>query len=1767
MNKRYRKQPMRARTIASVVAALFEASYASSLLANPTGAQVVAGSVNVNSPTAGQMNITQGTQNAIVNWNTFSIGAGESVTVAQPSASAALLNRVVGNDPSTIAGRLQANGKVFLVNPAGVIFSPGSSVNVGSLVASTLNISDADFLAGNYHFVGASPAGVSNAGSLAAQQGGTIALLGGTVSNSGTVTAKLGTVALGAGSDISLDFAGDGLTTLTINSAAAQALVGNTGTLAADGGLVVMSAQTADALASSVVNQQGIVRAQSLAERNGHIVLDGGSNGTTTVSGTLDATGGAGLSGGRIDATGRDVALLAGANVDASGAVGGGTVNLGGGAGGQDPAIRNADTLSIDPAAQVHADALTNGNGGSVSAYSDTSGLLYGTLTAKGGPQGGNGGTVETSSHYLDLLGSTIDVSAPAGNGGMWKIDPYEMNITDNPNETVPTGGSLVLTSEIEQSLNQGARVIVDAASTDPGSINVESPISMTGARPASLTLMASGSISVEPNANITSTGGALDLTLNAAIGADPTAGSVSINAATIDTNGGAFTINAANSGGQSPVSIMDSTISTGAGAITINGNATTGGAIALGYNTLLATTTGNVTLTGVAQQGDGVDIESSAVQTANGAIQISGAGTAFEPTAYGVYATGGYTPAGSDTASVPVLGATGTGSISVTGTATGNSATGVELDGATVSAASGGVTINGTANAANVGNGVSLSDAAIDTASGNVSITGTATNQQVAVGYALSTTANGIALGYSSVASIDGDLALNGSTQVMGDGVRMLQATLQTTGSGSIAVTGNANVPDSTALQTGVDVAGTTVSASGTGSIALTGDANGESSDGVVVIDATIQGAAGAISVNGSATATANGGNAAGVAVQESALNSTTGAINVTGAALAGADGLTYSGDGVTMYYGSIGTMSGNISVTGTATGANSGASFSNADGVAVQSSYGQQSAGTAGMAFSSTAGGSIDIEGSAQGQYVIGVGLDSAGISATTGPITVHGSADTTISGEGVDTDIALLTSTSGAITVNGSANASDAGTGRGVELGYTSLTTTSGGVNVTGTVTGTPGQATGATIGAGYTPQQEEEGGPLTEAVAGDPPSVQTDSGNITIAGSAPATAQGSNALSLFSASIVSNSGAIGLTGTTTGTPIPGTSSTGVLLNGSNGDGFTNTSITTGSGALTIEGSGSGQQAAGVAIANATTITSTNGGAIDIRGVATSPTTSTAGGNIQYDYGTLIEDGSITSTMAGSTISIAGSTNTSDAGVAIGAVPIPSDQSVFFNTPYETGPVTISGAPGGTLTLRAANDNTSQSLLARGATITGGGGTLAISSASVDPATFALSSQDAPPITLFGTSGGMSIDAQTFAAFSQFGSLTLGSSTQTGLITVNGQCASASSSCQPVKPTLDMNLTLANAGAGSQGIQLPYGLDVGNHTLTLQSAGNVTDPGGIDAAQLVLAGPGTFTLTDPQNNVGEIAFENAGNVDFSNPVGFVIGGGNSTLTGNLVAQATTGNISLGSTAAGGPTTNLSAGGTIDLVMENGVFVSPDGGTVSATNGWRIWASTWSGETRGNVQPNTSQPNFYGCTFGAGCSWGGTVPSSGDHYVYVARPTVTVTADGETRVVGAPDPAFTYAVSGLINGDTAAGTLSGTLTSPATPGSPAGRYAIDPAFLSSVGYIVNDVPGTLTVTAAPTSTQSLAPRFAEDLPMQVGAQQSYFGNEEKTFVYENNLQGTNICVGSSEPLFTTAPPGDNQDLLAVEWRRVRSQPNLNSCLLLNSQHGCGDF
>ncbi|PIG30274.1 filamentous hemagglutinin family protein [Janthinobacterium sp. 35] len=299
--------------LTSMAAALM-LGYGSLALAGPAGGTVVAGQATINGA-PGATVINQGSQNAVINWANFNINKGESVQFVQPNSNAVALNRVLGSDGTTILGNLSANGKVFIVNPNGVLFGQGASVNTAGLVASTLDISNADFMAGKYQFSGNGTGKVLNQGSISAP-GGYVALLGANVSNEGTIQARLGSVALAAGRAITLDVAGDGLLNVAVNAGAVGALVSNGGMIKADGGSVVLTAQAAGDLLKTVVNNTGVIEAQTIDTRSGTIKLLGDmQSGTVNAAGTLDASAPAGGKGGFIDTSAAHVNIAKGINV------------------------------------------------------------------------------------------------------------------------------------------------------------------------------------------------------------------------------------------------------------------------------------------------------------------------------------------------------------------------------------------------------------------------------------------------------------------------------------------------------------------------------------------------------------------------------------------------------------------------------------------------------------------------------------------------------------------------------------------------------------------------------------------------------------------------------------------------------------------------------------------------------------------------------------------------------------------------------------------------------------------------------------------------------------------------------------------------------------------------------------------------------------------------------------------------------------------------------------------------------------------------------------------------------------------------------------------------------------------------------------------------------------------------------------------------------------------------------------------------------------
>jgi filamentous hemagglutinin family protein len=427
-------------------------AFASNVHALPTGGAVSAGAATI-SGGASSTTITQSTQNVAINWQSFGIAQGEAVRFVQPNASAVALNRVLGADPSSILGSLSANGKVFLVNPNGILFGKGAQVNVGGLVASTLNVSDADFMAGTYRFSGAGNGAIVNQGTLNAD-GGYVALLGANVSNEGVISANLGTVALAAGAAVTLDVAGDGLLNVTVNQGALNAVVQNGGLIRANGGQVLMTAQAAGSLLNTVVNNTGIIEAQTLENRNGTIRLLGDmQSGTVNVGGTLDASGsGAGQIGGSVRVLGHTV-NLASAAINVSGDAGGGLALVGGNFHGAGPE-QNSQRASFDARSIVNADAIRSGDGGRIAVWSDGITSVAGTLTARGGASSGDGGFIETSGHRVILADSLrVNTLAPRGKTGLWLLDPF-------PDFVIATVGGDETPAAVELSLAISNRLI-----------------------------------------------------------------------------------------------------------------------------------------------------------------------------------------------------------------------------------------------------------------------------------------------------------------------------------------------------------------------------------------------------------------------------------------------------------------------------------------------------------------------------------------------------------------------------------------------------------------------------------------------------------------------------------------------------------------------------------------------------------------------------------------------------------------------------------------------------------------------------------------------------------------------------------------------------------------------------------------------------------------------------------------------------------------------------------------------------------------------------------------------------------------------------------------------------------------------------------------------------------------------------------------------------------------------------------------------------------
>ena len=587
--------------------------------ARPLGGSVVGGTATI-SRTPNNTAINQSTQRAAIDWKSFDVGSQQRVTFNQPSSSAATLNRVTGPDPSRIAGRIDANGQVVLINQSGVMFYKGAQVNTNGLVVSAIGMSNQSvkgFLntgklaldqAGNPN------ARIENQGTITIKQAGLAALVAPQVANSGVINAKLGHVVLAGAKTATLDLYGDGLLSLDVTNQVTQApvdkdgttataLVTNTGVIIADGGTVQLTARAADGIVQNLVRAGGKIRAATMGDQTGSVALNG-VGGSVIVEGQLSAPGNApGTTGGNIEVvSNHNVTIASGARINASGKAGGGVVAIGTtlarakGGPSVTPTMTAANTF-IQSDARIRADATTAGNGGNVTVLATSATTMAGAITAKGGPQGGNGGLVEISGNSLGLSGQ-VDVSAPKGTIGTILLDPTALTIING------AAGS----GDQDGNLNPTGTILASGADTPNNQVSNGEIDSLQG----SIVLQAKNTLTIDNNTPIT-------LLPNASLALDTLGGDIVIGTGSPISASGTGSIQVL-AGGALTLNSNMATASTGSITLTANAGITLSGvSITTGVLDLSNSLTGGVA--GGVTQGAAGGITASTLRSSGGVI------------------------------------------------------------------------------------------------------------------------------------------------------------------------------------------------------------------------------------------------------------------------------------------------------------------------------------------------------------------------------------------------------------------------------------------------------------------------------------------------------------------------------------------------------------------------------------------------------------------------------------------------------------------------------------------------------------------------------------------------------------------------------------------------------------------------------------------------------------------------------------------------------------------------------------------------------------------------------------------------------------------------------------------------------------------------------------------------------------------------------------------------------------------------------------------
>lgn len=559
-------------------------------LANPEGGVVIAGQASMVT-NGNQLVVT--TQNAVganhsaINWQSFSIPAGSSTYFQQPSAASTVINQVVTNTPSLIFGTLGSNGNLVLVNQSGITVGAGAVVDTAGFTASALRMSDADARAGRLNFGdgNASDGTVLVEGSVLARSGDVVLIAAHVeTGKDALIQAPNGSTLLAAGQKIGIT--GRGLEGISLEVQAPTDSAVNLGTLQGD----------AVGIFASTLRHSGVIQANAVSTEGGKVVLKGAN--ALEVDGTVQSRA-LDQRGGTILASAQHVKLGATALLDASGDLGGGEVLVGGGYQGHDARLTNAQTTDVQSGAQLRADALTQGGGGTVVVWSDGATRYAGSISAQGGAVGGNGGRAEVSGkQYLDFQG-LVDLRAAQGKKGSLLLDPLNIVVGSCDDITGGNGGACGygdivsgadlsssasyagLTSYIKASTVGTLLNTTDVTLAATNDITVNSAVSKTGSTATSLTMNAGHDILFGYGVGINSASGALNVTLTAGRSIS-TSGGESV----ILTRGGNINLNAGTGdiGGSGGFVKIDTTSSDKGGNIVLHsGGSLDAGAILAG--------------------------------------------------------------------------------------------------------------------------------------------------------------------------------------------------------------------------------------------------------------------------------------------------------------------------------------------------------------------------------------------------------------------------------------------------------------------------------------------------------------------------------------------------------------------------------------------------------------------------------------------------------------------------------------------------------------------------------------------------------------------------------------------------------------------------------------------------------------------------------------------------------------------------------------------------------------------------------------------------------------------------------------------------------------------------------------------------------------------------------------------------------------------------------------------------------------------------------